>query len=171
MKEQIIKLRSNGKTYDEIKEILGCSKSTISYHCGVGQKKKSLLRTRKYRKEARVIIRNRLDRFLSDRVHNFKRGGRGDKITNGKASYNAFFKRISDNPICYLTGREIDLCEPKTYNLDHIIPVAKKGENSLKNCGLSCRDANMAKSDMLLDEFIQLCKEVCENNGYNVTKK
>ena len=33
MKEKIIKLRNEGKTYNEIKEILKCSKSTISYHC------------------------------------------------------------------------------------------------------------------------------------------
>lgn len=33
MKNEILYLRREGKTYDEIKEILGCSKSTISYHC------------------------------------------------------------------------------------------------------------------------------------------
>ncbi len=33
MKDKIIKLRKEGKTYNEIKKILGCSKSTISYHC------------------------------------------------------------------------------------------------------------------------------------------
>lgn len=34
MKEQILRLRSEGKTYNEIKVILNCAKSTISYHCG-----------------------------------------------------------------------------------------------------------------------------------------
>lgn len=33
MKEKIIKLRKDGKTYNEIQEILKCSKSTISYYC------------------------------------------------------------------------------------------------------------------------------------------
>lgn len=33
MKEKILKLRKEGKTYNEIKKILGCAKSTISYHC------------------------------------------------------------------------------------------------------------------------------------------
>lgn len=33
MKNEIIKLRNEGKTYNEIRKILGCSKSTISYHC------------------------------------------------------------------------------------------------------------------------------------------
>lgn len=33
MKDSIIKLRKLGLSYNEIKEKLGCSKSTISYHC------------------------------------------------------------------------------------------------------------------------------------------
>lgn len=33
VKKEIIRLRGEGKTYDEIKNLLGCSKSTISYHC------------------------------------------------------------------------------------------------------------------------------------------
>ena len=33
MKENILKLRKEGKSYNEIKKILGCSLSTISYHC------------------------------------------------------------------------------------------------------------------------------------------
>lgn len=44
MKEQILKLRSEGKTYSEIQFQLGCSKSTISFHCGekgkLGKRKK-----------------------------------------------------------------------------------------------------------------------------------
>jgi len=33
LKNKIIVLRVEGKTYNEIKEELGCSKATISYHC------------------------------------------------------------------------------------------------------------------------------------------
>lgn len=33
MKNEILKLREEGKTYNEIKDITGLSKSTISYHC------------------------------------------------------------------------------------------------------------------------------------------
>lgn len=36
--------------------------------------------------------------------------------------------------------------------------------------GLSCSTANMAKGDLLLEEFIALCKEVLENFGFEVTK-
>lgn len=43
MKGEILNLRKEGKTYNEITEILGCSKGTISYHCnnnGLGTKTK-----------------------------------------------------------------------------------------------------------------------------------
>ena len=40
MKEEILKLRADGKSYNEIKSILNCSKGTIAYHCGKGQKDK-----------------------------------------------------------------------------------------------------------------------------------
>ena len=33
IKEKILKLRLEGKSYNEIHELLGCSKATISYHC------------------------------------------------------------------------------------------------------------------------------------------
>jgi hypothetical protein len=33
LKEKIIELRKNGKTYNEIKDEMGCSKSLISYYC------------------------------------------------------------------------------------------------------------------------------------------
>jgi DNA invertase Pin-like site-specific DNA recombinase len=47
-KNDIIRLRKQEKTYDEIKQKLGCSKSTISYHCkqegleDIGKKKKEV---------------------------------------------------------------------------------------------------------------------------------
>ena len=50
MKQQILELRSQGKTYKFISEKLGCSQGTISYHCGEGQKEKSKNRLSKNRK-------------------------------------------------------------------------------------------------------------------------
>jgi predicted restriction endonuclease len=49
MKEKILKLRAEGKTYDEIKKEIGCSKSTISYYCSSGQQQKARERNRKNR--------------------------------------------------------------------------------------------------------------------------
>ena len=33
LKENILRLRNEGKSYNEIVSILGCSKATVSYHC------------------------------------------------------------------------------------------------------------------------------------------
>jgi DNA-binding CsgD family transcriptional regulator len=35
LKEEILALRKNGKNYNEICEILNCSKGTVSYHCNI----------------------------------------------------------------------------------------------------------------------------------------
>ena len=48
-KEDILRLRSEGKSYREIQNELGCSKGTIAYHLGQGQKRKTLDRTNRKR--------------------------------------------------------------------------------------------------------------------------
>lgn len=55
-KENILKLRSEGKSYRQIQQILGCSKGTIAYHLGNGQKDKT--------KERTVRIRTKQSRYL-----------------------------------------------------------------------------------------------------------
>lgn len=171
----IIKLRNKGKSYSEIQKILGCSKGTISYHCGEGQKEKSKSRLRKRRKTLKGLIEHKIYNFgrkiIIGRIRSFKRGGTSKKKTTGKFKYNSAYNNIINNPICYLTGRKIDLSNSKSYELDHIIPPRKGGKNTLKNMGLSCRDANQGKNDLTVREFIKLCKEVCEWNGYKVSKK
>jgi len=59
VKEEILKLRKQGKTYSEIVAILGCSKSTVSFHCRPLSKQKwykrnnaSRLKRKKKLKEA-----------------------------------------------------------------------------------------------------------------------
>lgn len=54
MKEEILNLRKNGKTYNEIREILGCSKGTISYHCSNNSLNGSIVK--KVEKEKRYCI-------------------------------------------------------------------------------------------------------------------
>jgi hypothetical protein len=48
-KDNIIKLYDQGKSYREIQNILGCSKGTIAYHIGAGQKEKTRIRTNRNR--------------------------------------------------------------------------------------------------------------------------
>jgi hypothetical protein len=57
MKENILKLRSEGKSYRQIEEILGCSRATISFHCGKGQKQKTYTRKAEARKKFRILLR------------------------------------------------------------------------------------------------------------------
>ena len=52
MKDEILKLRKEGKSYKQIKEILKCSKSTISYHC-------SKLDSNRNLKETNLEIKNK----------------------------------------------------------------------------------------------------------------
>lgn len=166
MKNRILELRAAGKTYKEIQYEIGCSKGTISYHCGDGQKEKTKIRTRKNRLKSNEALRMKMDAFLRDKVRNFKCPVRDKKripVSRGSAEYISFYKMIEDKPICYLTGRSIDLSMPSTYSLDHIIPVSKGGKNDLSNCGLVSRKANMAKTDMSLSEFISLCQDVVNN--------
>lgn len=177
MKSKILELRSQGKSYREIQKELGCSKSTISYHCGDGQKEKTKERTQK----------NRDNNSLLRKVENFKTKARKGIInksqkfqlkskegiqvmseTTMEFDHHDVLKKIGDNPICYLTGRPIDLNDPKTFHLDHIIPVSRSGNNSIDNLALACKEANIAKSNLLNEEFIELCLDVVKHHGYTI---
>lgn len=56
------------------------------------------------------------------------------------------------------------------YDLDHIIPVSRGGSNELSNLGVSIPVANKSKSNLTLEEYLELCKKVLEHHGYTVTK-
>ena len=166
MKEEILRLRSEGKSYNEIHKLLGCSKGSVSYHCGIGQKEKMECRQRKHRNTLKGILKRKKDNFSF--VHRIKGRGRYNRREHLCFSGKEFEERLLSNPTCYLTGRPVDLFKPKTYHCDHMIPVIKGGKSTLENMGLACKEANMAKSDMTVDEFFNLCKEVLEHNGYKV---
>lgn len=72
-------------------------------------------------------------------------------------------EKIGDSPKCYLTGRPIDITKGETYHLDHIVPRTKGGDNSLENCNIACKEANIAKSNLDLEDFYKLCEEVLNN--------
>lgn len=56
MKEEILSLHEEGLTYRQIRDRLGCSLGTISYHCGKGQKEKTNLRLKERRNKKRIYI-------------------------------------------------------------------------------------------------------------------
>ena len=171
MKKRILELRKQNKTYTEIAKELGCSKGTISYHCGTGQKEKSKKRQQRLRNTKIGIISKKVDMFR--KVYDFRRNGINnreftDDTANDVSTYKDYI--LSIKPICYLTGRNIDFLNSNSYHLDHIKPLSKGGDNSVSNLGLSCKEANMAKSDLYKEDFIALCKEVLIHNGYSITK-
>lgn len=55
MKEQILKLRGEGKTYKEIVNETGAAKSLVSYYCGDSQKEKSTNRSRRLKRKNKAL--------------------------------------------------------------------------------------------------------------------
>lgn len=174
-KEDILELRSEGKSYKQIQKILGCSMSTISYHCGNGNEKKRAIQKAK----ERAPICKKVSHFkgrcsranyirLRSKVKTFKRksylgGNRTNTIVNNvneNYSCQDVIDKIGENPICYLTGEPIDLNKPETYNLDHIIPTAKGGTNDLNNLGICLKEANQAKGELDPNELYILCEKI-----------
>ena len=61
--------------------------------------------------------------------------------------------------------------EKDDYCFDHIIPVSKGGSNDLSNLGITTPAANYSKSDLTVEEYLNLCKLVLEHHGYTVNKQ
>ena len=181
MKEQILNLRKQGKSYREIEQILGCSRSTISYHCGEGQKQKKLDKQRLTREQNSLL--KKIDNFKNRKVG----GGRkqdneiksnhkkqlSDKARDFQLKAKNFssqdvLDKFGKNPKCYLTGKVIDWSQPRTYSFDHVVPLSRGGTCTLDNLGITTRSANNAKDDLLLDEFLTLCESILKNFGYDI---
>lgn len=186
-KQQIFELRSQGKTYNEIQSILGCSKATISYHLGEGRKEKVLSYQREKRSETHPLIRkiqtfiykiyeSSKERELKTPLHKrisftnpvrskikrFLREGPDDVLKRVIFTPEELIRKTGT--VCYLTGRNIDLTNSKSYQLDHKIARSKGGPNTLENCELTCSEANFAKGQLSLEEFFQLCIDVVKHN-------
>lgn len=174
-KEQILNLRAEGKTYDEIQEILQCSKGLISYHCGEGQKEKTKNRIKARRNKNYLIqkVENFKIKKLKNGVRDFQRriGSRLGKAERYTFNYKDVLDKFGINTQCYLTGEPINLITSKNYNIDHIVPPKRGGNNSIDNMGILTKEVNNMKKDLLIDEFVSWCKRILEHNGYSVIKK
>jgi 5-methylcytosine-specific restriction endonuclease McrA len=186
MKEQILLLRSKGWTYNQIQEALGCSKSTISYHCGEGQKEKTrarsksnkayqlqknlhsfMQRTQKQLKKKSETPHTTLH-SLQEKVRKFVTRGQGTEllpISERSFTFKQFIEKYKSEANCYLTGTPIDIYATSTYHLDHILPISKGGSNNLDNLGITTKSANQSKSDMTLEEYLTLCLQVLVHWG------
>jgi len=187
LKESILKLRKEGYSYRQIVKTLNCSISLVSYYCGEGQKEKNINRARKARennviqaklfrfkskkKEIHIEEPRKDDRnFLAEKCRDFQR--REQSKYTPKANlvfrYDDVLEIYGEETRCYLTGRLLDLKNPKCYEFDHIVPAIRGGDNSFDNLGIACKQVNKAKSNMTKEEFIQLCKEVLTWNGFEI---
>lgn len=175
LSKSIFELRNKGYTYNQICLELNCSKSIVSYHCGAGQKDKTLIRNAEYRQKN--VILKKIHRFYQSYTIRSNYSNISSKTIKQKlyskirkfGDYQPMFtvedllNKLGSNPVCYLTGLPIDLNDSKSYQLDHKIPKSRGGNNSLDNCELVSKKANMSKSDMTYDEYIELCKLVISN--------
>ena len=90
---------------------------------------------------------------LNPEVFFVKHLGSDAKRINIPASIRAFIYERDGHSCTYCGVRE------GPFEVDHIYPVSKGGDNSLSNLCLSCQKCNREKSDKLLDDWIK------EKNG------
>lgn len=178
IKNQILQLRDLGYSYREIEQKLNCSKGTISYHCGIDQKQKTTNRRKSNRLNQHPLIKKienfhlttitpkkklanqyTLNKILKIKIEKFSMDQPG-VYNNMNFTIKELLQKIGDNPVCTLTGKPIDLMNSKSYQLDHIIARSKGGSNDLDNCQLLSKEVNMAKQDLSVEDFIQLCRDV-----------
>jgi CRISPR/Cas system Type II protein with McrA/HNH and RuvC-like nuclease domain len=193
MKETILKLRSEGKTYNEIKNLIGCSKSTIAYHCGNGQKEMAKKRVRKrreniiiqkvenfkYKIEKENIVedelKNKNEKSFIESVRKFQKRDNSVKGTINKEINTTFtwedvLNKFGENTHCYLSGEKINLFE-NNYNMDHIVPTSRGGLNTFDNLGILHKKVNYMKGDLTPTELIDWCKKILEYNGFEINIK
>jgi|TARA_B100001939_G_scaffold99219_1_gene85493 hypothetical protein len=112
-------------------------------------------------------VRSKINKFKFNKV---KGKSVGYKPSKNYTKKDVEDKVIGDEPICYLTGRKIDLYNTKSWQFDHILPKSRGGTGGIENMGIACYEANQAKGNLTVHETLQLCKEILEHNGYKVTQ-
>lgn len=192
LKEKILELRKQGFSYNQISRKLNCSKGSISYHIGDGQREKSKLRVKSLRarvhpfyskirhfvettkiKKIFIVKTSIIKKSIYEKIRMFSKINRKKRISMKEAAFTVddVIKKYSDNPKCYLTGEQININMPNSYAFDHIVPRSRGGTNTLDNMGICTKKVNQSKTDLTKDEYIELCKKVLLNNGYRVEKE
>lgn len=181
----ILELKNKGTSNKVIAKELNCSTSTVSYYCS----SKTKDTVKKYREEFKEDQTNVFKLIKAVQEFKGRKKGSGRTFKNNdwnkklrsavsgfknKQKLNYTYKDALEhlggiNTKCYLTGKEINI-ETDDFNLDHIIPKTQGGTNELSNMGITTPLANMSKTGMNVEEYIELCKEVLINFGYTISK-
>lgn len=79
-----------------------------------------------------------------------------------KITAKRLWRKLEDQDFkCALTGLDLT---PENASLDHIIPFSQGGTNTIGNVHFVVDYVNMAKGNMSYDEFISMCKSVCDHS-------
>lgn len=172
-REDILRLRRAGLSYRQIQKELGCSRSTISYHCGKNKSEMTRVKSQKpiplckklttfksrWSKEAWKKFRSKIKCFKKRKNLKYRNSWR---INNISKNYNCedVVNKVGKRPVCYLTGVKINLDDASSYSLDHINPTSRGGTNDLSNLGICINEANQAKGSLTVQEFYDLCEKV-----------
>lgn len=184
LRDRIVLLRDKGLSYREIQASLGCSRSTISYYLSPTEKEKTQARIRKRR--ASATLGRKTDGFretppavppreavstqshrLRSKMQRFHEAPSGEEVSTSTYYFTSVdvLDRAGDEPRCYLTGDRLDLSDVSTYSFDHIVPRSRGGENTLENLGLTTPLANRMKTDMTVEELLDMCEKVLQHHG------
>lgn len=101
------------------------------------------------------------DKLFNDRTRAMyataKRRGQPDfTLDELRGDLDHFFRQ---RPLCRCCNARMSI---KDVSLDHRLPVARGGSNSLRNVAYVCKGCNKAKGDMTEEEFRDLLKTLDE---------
>ncbi len=175
-KEQIQTLWKEGKNQGvrsglltkRIQETIGCSLVSIyCYNEGSEKTKKDSLR--KKQNNNKNIFKHKLGKQL----YKFKQKLTKDGVISIPFTVKDLLDKFGQNTYCFLTGESLDLSvwiENKSYSFDHIIPLGRGGSNSLDNLGITTRQSNISKGDLLYEQYVKFAIEILKYNGqYTIT--
>lgn len=188
-KEDILRLKAENKSRNEIAIELGCSTTIVTYHLSAEARSRTKIqynkthpfqiklyrfkrtdcgpKNKQYERKRKKTLN---DRLLA-KIQTFNRqGGAGTMCDKKTFTIKDIINKFGEKPKCYLTGVDLDIYETHSYQFDHIIPRSRGGQNTLDNLGIASTKANQCKNNMTPDEFMNMCKLVLEHNGYNITK-
>lgn len=73
------------------------------------------------------------------------KANRREREKSGTITTNDVKSLLAKNNKCYWCGIKIDIKTSKSYHLDHYVPLAKGGTNTIENIVLSCCKCNLLK--------------------------